>query len=157
MKNQTLCDIAVAVALDAHAGQIRDENGERYTEIERRSKTKRRRNFEQYTIMYRMCSDQMKVAVVGASGAVGQEFLQVLAERNFPMDELVLFGSERSAGKVYDFKGQKPKLNYLSQYICFINYIQQLNILPKVTLFSNKSAILFIRINYFVTNFKFKN
>ncbi len=49
----------------------------------------------------------MKVAVVGASGAVGQEFLQVLAERNFPMDELVLFGSERSAGKVYDFKGKK--------------------------------------------------
>ena len=49
----------------------------------------------------------MKVAIVGASGAVGQEFLQVLAERNFPLDELVLFGSERSAGKVYDFKGQK--------------------------------------------------
>ena len=49
----------------------------------------------------------MKVAVVGASGAVGQEFLQVLAERDFPMDELVLFGSERSAGNVYDFKGKK--------------------------------------------------
>ncbi len=49
----------------------------------------------------------MKVAVVGASGAVGQEFLKVLAERNFPMDELVLFGSARSAGNVYDFKGKK--------------------------------------------------
>ena len=49
----------------------------------------------------------MKVAVVGASGAVGQEFLQVLAERNFPLDELVLYGSARSAGKVYDFKGEK--------------------------------------------------
>ncbi len=49
----------------------------------------------------------MKVAVVGASGAVGQEFLQVLAERNFPLDELVLFGSARSAGRVYDFKGEK--------------------------------------------------
>ena len=49
----------------------------------------------------------MKVAVVGASGAVGQEFLQVLAERNFPMDELVLFGSARSAGTSYDFKGKK--------------------------------------------------
>ncbi len=49
----------------------------------------------------------MKVAVVGASGAVGQEFLQVLAERNFPMDELVLFGSARSAGKEYEFKGRK--------------------------------------------------
>ena len=48
----------------------------------------------------------MKVAIVGASGAVGQEFLRVLAERNFPLTELVLFGSARSAGKVYDFKGE---------------------------------------------------
>ncbi len=49
----------------------------------------------------------MKVAVVGASGAVGQEFLEVLAERNFPLDELVLFGSVRSAGNEYTFKGKK--------------------------------------------------
>ncbi len=49
----------------------------------------------------------MKVAVVGASGAVGQEFLKVLSDRNFPMDELVLFGSARSAGKEYEFKGKK--------------------------------------------------
>ncbi len=49
----------------------------------------------------------MKVAIVGASGAVGQEFLNVLAERNFPLDELVLFGSARSAGTVYEFKGKK--------------------------------------------------
>ncbi|MBO7724671.1 MAG: aspartate-semialdehyde dehydrogenase [Paludibacteraceae bacterium] len=49
----------------------------------------------------------MKVAIVGASGAVGQEFLRVLAERNFPMDELVLFGSSRSAGKTYNFKGKE--------------------------------------------------
>jgi aspartate-semialdehyde dehydrogenase len=49
----------------------------------------------------------MKVAVVGVSGAVGQEFLKVLDERNFALDELVLFGSERSAGKEYVFKGKK--------------------------------------------------
>jgi aspartate-semialdehyde dehydrogenase len=49
----------------------------------------------------------MKVAVVGASGAVGQEFLRVLEERNFPLDELVLFGSARSAGNEYEFKGKK--------------------------------------------------
>ncbi len=49
----------------------------------------------------------MKVAIVGASGAVGQEFLKVLAERNFPLDELVLFGSHRSAGNEYEFKGKK--------------------------------------------------
>jgi len=39
----------------------------------------------------------MKVAIVGVSGAVGQEFLRVLDERNFPMDELVLFGHILSA------------------------------------------------------------
>jgi len=49
----------------------------------------------------------MKVAVVGVSGAVGQEFLHVLAERNFPLDELVLFGSARSAGNQYTFKGEE--------------------------------------------------
>ncbi|MDL2257381.1 aspartate-semialdehyde dehydrogenase [Bacteroidales bacterium OttesenSCG-928-I14] len=48
----------------------------------------------------------MKVAIVGVSGAVGQEFLRVLDERNFPMDELVLFGSSRSAGSVYNYKGK---------------------------------------------------
>jgi len=48
----------------------------------------------------------MKVAVVGVSGAVGQEFLRVLEERNFPLDELVLFGSARSAGKEYAFRGK---------------------------------------------------
>jgi len=42
----------------------------------------------------------MRVAIVGASGAVGQEFLRVLAERNFPLTELGLFGSSRSAGSV---------------------------------------------------------
>ncbi len=48
----------------------------------------------------------MKVAIVGASGAVGQEFLRVLDERNFPLDELLLFGSSRSAGKTYNYKGK---------------------------------------------------
>ncbi|GHT75478.1 aspartate-semialdehyde dehydrogenase [Bacteroidia bacterium] len=48
----------------------------------------------------------MKVAIVGVSGAVGQEFLRVLDERNFPVDELVLFGSARSAGKTYEFRGK---------------------------------------------------
>ena len=48
----------------------------------------------------------MKVAIVGASGAVGQELLKVLQQRNFPVDELTLFGSGRSAGTKYTFKGQ---------------------------------------------------
>lgn len=55
----------------------------------------------------------MKVAIVGASGAVGQEFLRILAERNFPIDELVLFGSERSAGSKYAFKGKKYEVKLL--------------------------------------------
>ena len=49
----------------------------------------------------------MKVAIVGASGAVGQELLRILAERNFPLDDLVLFGSTRSAGRKYTFKGER--------------------------------------------------
>lgn len=55
----------------------------------------------------------MKVAIVGASGAVGQEFLRILAERDFPMDELVLFGSERSAGRKYSFKGKDHEVRLL--------------------------------------------
>ena len=49
----------------------------------------------------------MKVAIVGTSGAVGQEFLRILDQRNFPLDELVLFGSERSAGRKYTFRGKE--------------------------------------------------
>lgn len=55
----------------------------------------------------------MKVAIVGASGAVGQEFLRILAERNFPVSELMLFGSQRSAGKRYLFKGQATEVRLL--------------------------------------------
>ena len=47
----------------------------------------------------------MVVAIVGASGAVGQELLAVLEQRQFPISELRLFGSERSAGRTYTFKG----------------------------------------------------
>ncbi|MDE6689699.1 MAG: aspartate-semialdehyde dehydrogenase, partial [Prevotella sp.] len=55
----------------------------------------------------------MKVAIVGVSGAVGQEFLRLLDERNFPMDELVLFGSERSAGRKYNFRGKDIEVKLL--------------------------------------------
>ena len=55
----------------------------------------------------------MKVAIVGASGAVGQEFLRVLEERNFPVDELLLFGSERSAGSKYVFKVKETEVKLL--------------------------------------------
>ena len=55
----------------------------------------------------------MRVAIVGASGAVGQEFLRVLAERDFPMDDLVLFGSGRSAGTRYTFRGKEYEVKLL--------------------------------------------
>ena len=48
----------------------------------------------------------MRVAIVGASGAVGQEFLRILAQREFPIDDLLLFGSKRSAGRQYTFRGK---------------------------------------------------
>jgi aspartate-semialdehyde dehydrogenase len=47
----------------------------------------------------------MKIAVVGATGMVGEIMLKVLAERNFPVTELIPVASERSVGKI-DFKGQ---------------------------------------------------
>ncbi len=52
----------------------------------------------------------MKVAVVGATGLVGSKMLQVLAERNFPVTELVPVASERSVGKEVEFKGKKYKV-----------------------------------------------
>ena len=55
----------------------------------------------------------MRIAIVGASGAVGQEFLRVLDERNFPMDDMVLFGSSRSAGTKYTFRGKEYEVKLL--------------------------------------------
>jgi aspartate-semialdehyde dehydrogenase len=52
----------------------------------------------------------MKVAVVGATGLVGTKMLQVLAERNFPVTELIPVASERSVGKEVEFKGKKYKV-----------------------------------------------
>jgi len=52
----------------------------------------------------------MKVAVVGATGLVGTKMLQVLAERNFPVTELIPIASARSAGKEIEFKGKPYKV-----------------------------------------------
>lgn len=59
----------------------------------------------------------MKVAVVGATGLVGTKMLQVLAERNFPVTELVPVASERSVGKEVEFKGAKYKVVSMSDGI----------------------------------------
>lgn len=49
----------------------------------------------------------MNIAIVGVSGAVGQEFLRVIDEQNFPFDKLSLFGSARSAGRKYTFRNKE--------------------------------------------------
>lgn len=56
----------------------------------------------------------MNIAIVGASGAVGQEFLRVLAEQKFPVDNLRLFGSKRSAGSTRTFNGKEIVIEELT-------------------------------------------
>ena len=55
-------------------------------------------------------ADNMKVAVVGATGLVGTKMLQVLEERQFPVDELIPVASERSVGKEVAFRGRQWKV-----------------------------------------------
>ena len=50
------------------------------------------------------------VAIMGATGAVGQELLKILEQRNFPLQNLKLLASERSVGREYEFKGEKLKV-----------------------------------------------
>ena len=69
----------------------------------------------------------MKVAVVGATGLVGTKMLQVLAERNFPVTELVPVASEKSVGKEVDFKRKKYKVVSMTDAIA---------IKPAVAIFS---------------------
>lgn len=57
----------------------------------------------------------MNIAIVGASGAVGQELLKVLDQRDFPIDELRLFGSSRSAGRKVIFRGEEITIRELTR------------------------------------------
>ena len=61
----------------------------------------------------------MVIAIVGTSGAVGQELLRVLAQRQFPVSELRLFGSERSAGTTYEFRGKEYEVQLLQHNDAF--------------------------------------
>ena len=51
-------------------------------------------------------SDQFSVAIMGATGAVGQVMMEILAERNFPVGNLRLLASARSAGRTFTFRGE---------------------------------------------------
>ena len=63
----------------------------------------------------------MKIAIVGASGAVGQEFLKLLETGMLPVDELTLFGSPRSAGRPYPFRGRELTVRLLQHNDDFRN------------------------------------
>src|SRR5690606_21111807 len=69
----------------------------------------------------------MRIAIVGATGMVGEIMLKVLAERNFPITELYLVASEKSKGKEIDFKGNKYKVIGLQEVV---------NLAPDIALFS---------------------
>lgn len=69
----------------------------------------------------------MKVAVVGATGMVGEVMLKVLAERNFPVTELIPVASERSVGKEITFKGKQYKVVSLEDAV---------SMKPQIALFS---------------------
>ncbi len=56
-----------------------------------------------------------KIGIVGATGLVGTTFLKVLEERNFPIDELYLFASARSAGKQVEFRGKTYTIEELTE------------------------------------------
>lgn len=59
--------------------------------------------------------DKYVVAVAGATGVVGNEMVEILDERNFPVERIVLLASERSEGKTLPFKGKKVPLNILNK------------------------------------------
>ena len=58
---------------------------------------------------------EVNLAIVGATGMVGRTFLKVLEERNFPIKNLYLFSSEKSAGKILIFRGQEYKVEALTE------------------------------------------
>ncbi|MEH6304465.1 aspartate-semialdehyde dehydrogenase [Olivibacter sp. CPCC 100613] len=69
----------------------------------------------------------MKIAVVGATGLVGSEMLKVLAERDFPVTELIPVASEKSKGKEIEFKGKKYKV---------VTPNEAIELKPQIALFS---------------------
>ncbi|RZT97196.1 aspartate-semialdehyde dehydrogenase [Ancylomarina subtilis] len=69
----------------------------------------------------------MKIAVVGATGLVGQKILEVLTERNFPVDELYPVASERSKGKKIEFRGKQ---------VAVIGMKEAIELKPHIAIFS---------------------
>ena len=59
----------------------------------------------------------LNVAVIGATGMVGQNILKVLAQRNFPIKKLYCFASEKNAGKILDFKERSVTVEALKDEV----------------------------------------
>jgi len=59
--------------------------------------------------------EKYNVAIAGATGAVGQEMMQILEERDFPVEELRLLASERSRGRKYSFRGREITVSVLGE------------------------------------------
>jgi aspartate-semialdehyde dehydrogenase len=76
--------------------------------------------------------DGLRVAVVGATGLVGRKMLQVLAERNFPVSELIPVASERSVGQDVHFNGQAARI---------IGLAEAVEAAPDVALFSAGGSV----------------
>ncbi len=74
-----------------------------------------------------MAKKKFVVGVVGATGAVGTRMVEVLAERNFPVEELYLFASARSKGKTVEFRGEKLVVNELREDD-FADYARKIDI-----------------------------
>ena len=68
------------------------------------------------------------IAIIGSTGNVGRKFLEILEERNFPIKNLYLFASQRSAGSYLEFKGQK----YIVENTCEENIKNKKIVVPEV-------------------------
>jgi len=79
--------------------------------------------------MFRM--ERTKIAVVGATGMVGQIMLKVLEERNFPVKEIIPVASEKSVGKKISFKGKEYSV---------VSMQDAINMKPEIALFSAGGA-----------------
>ena len=61
---------------------------------------------------------KFNVAVVGATGAVGEEIFRILEERNFPINKLVPLASARSVGREISYKGETYKVRERTHKVC---------------------------------------
>ncbi|KAL1832778.1 hypothetical protein DCAR_0102802 [Daucus carota subsp. sativus] len=79
------------------------------------SRTQPTPKFSPFTVNMSLQKDAPSIAVVGVTGAVGQEFLSVLSDRNFPYSSIKMLASKRSAGKKFTFEGVEYVVEELTE------------------------------------------